>query len=228
MKTLNFFTFLVTFTLLFSSCSTNEPLLSEEPSSDLLDTYKIGRDEHGAYFLDYSIKENTQTETVIDPSTNTKNIYLYPSDKNSSKRKFTQDLTIEDNQFNVGFVNMKSDDQPQISIIDDNRFLAKSSKVNKLDKYSISKNKEGVFILDFSVKNNVRVDFVFNEASKIYEIHLEQGKSPKTVFSRVLEKVDGQALKFDFINHNNTFKTGDDPDDPDGLESNRKPRIIII
>ena len=123
---------------------------------------------------------------------------------------------------------MKSAHQPQISIIDDSRFLAKSSKVNKLDKYSISKNKEGVFILDFSVKKNVRVDFVFNEASKIHEIHLEQGKSPKTVFSRVLEKVDGQALKFDFINHNNTFKTGDDPDDPDGLEVNRKPRIIII
>ena len=106
--------------------------------------------------------------------------------------------------------------------------MSKSSKVNKLDKYSISKNKEGTFILDFSVKNNVRVDFVFNEESKIYEIHLEQGKSTETVFSRVLEKVDGQALKFDFINHNNTFKTGDDPDDPDGLESNRKPRIIII
>ena len=153
---------------------------------------------------------------------------MYSSDNNSSKRKFTQDLTIEDNQFNVGFVNMKSDYQPQISIIDDSRFLAKSSKVNKLDKYSISKNKEGTFILDFSVKNNVRVDFVFNEASKIYEIHLEQGKSTETVFSRVLEKVDGQALKFDFINHNNTFKTGDDPDDPDGLEVNRKPRIIII
>ena len=64
MKTPNFLTFLVTFTLLFSSCSTNETLLSEEQSSDLLDTYKIGRDEHGAYFLDYSIKENTQTETV--------------------------------------------------------------------------------------------------------------------------------------------------------------------
>ena len=228
MKTLNLFAFLVTFTLLFSSCSTNETLLSEEQSSDLLDTYKIGRDENGAYFLDYSLKENTQTETVIDQSTNTKNIYLYSSDNNSSKRKFTQDLTIEDNQFNVGFVNMKSDHQPQISIVDDNRFLAKSSEVNKLNKYSVSRNKEGIFILDFSVKNDVRVDFVFNEESKIYEIHLEQGKSSKTVFSRVLEKVDGQALKFDFINHNNTFKTGDDPDDPDGLEVNRKPRIIII
>jgi len=228
MKTLNLFAFLVTFTLLFSSCSTNETLLSEEQSSDLLDTYKIGRDENGAYFLDYSLKENTQTETVIDQSTNTKNIYLYSSDNNSSKRKFTQDLTIEDNQFNVGFVNMNSDHQPQISIIDDSRFLAKSSKVNKLKRYSISKNKEGTFILDFSVKNDVRVDFVFNEESKIYEIHLEQGKSSETVFSRVLEKVNGQALKFDFINHNKTFKTGDDPDDPDGLEVNRKPRIIII
>ena len=228
MKTLNFFTFLVTFTLLFSSCSTNETLLSEEQSSDLLETYKIGRDENGAYFLDYSLKENTQTETVIDQSTNTKNIYLYSSDNNSSKRKFTQDLTIEDNQFNVGFVNMKSDHQPQISIVDDNRFLAKSSEVNKLNKYSVSRNKEGIFILDFSVKNDVRVDFVFNEESKIYEIHLEQGKSSETVFSRVLEKVNGQALKFDFINHNKTFKTGDDPDDPDGLEVNRKPRIIII
>ena len=228
MKTLNLFAFLVTFTLLFSSCSTNETLLSEEQSSDLLETYKIGRDENGAYFLDYSLKENTQTETVIDQSTNTKNIYLYSSDNNSSKRKFTQDLTIEDNQFNVGFVNMKSDHQPQISIVDDNRFLAKSSEVNKLNKYSVSRNKEGIFILDFSVKNDVRVDFVFNEESKIYEIHLEQGKSSETVFSRVLEKVNGQALKFDFINHNKTFKTGDDPDDPDGLEVNRKPRIIII
>ena len=227
MKTPNLFILLVLFTILLSSCSTNETLLQEEDHANLLDTYKISRDESGVYSLDYNLKENIQTEIFLDQSTNTKNIYLYPSDNNSGSRKFTQDLTIEDNQFNVGFIGLNSDNHPQISIIDDNHSIAKSLQGNKLKTYSISLNKEGAFVLDFSVKNNVRVDFVFNEELKIYEIHLEEGKSSETTFSRVLEKVDGYPLKFDFVNHNEKSHQNK-PANPDGLPSNRRPRAIII
>jgi hypothetical protein len=226
MKTPNLFILLVLFTILLSSCSTNETLLLEE-DSNLLDTYIISRDESGTYALDYILKENIQTEIFLDQSTNTKNIYLYPSDNNTGSRKFTQDLAIEDNQFNVGFVGLNSDNYPQISIEDDNYSLAKSLQGNKLKTYSISLNKEGTFVLDFSVKKNVRVDFVFNEELKIYEIHLEEGKSSETTFSRVLEKVDGYPLKFDFVNHNE-INHQKKPANPDGLPSNRRPRAIII
>ena len=65
MKTPNLFILLLLFTILLSSCSTNETLLLEE-DSNLLDTYIISRDESGTYALDYILKENIQTEIFLD------------------------------------------------------------------------------------------------------------------------------------------------------------------
>ena len=226
MKNINLFALLATFTFIFSSCSTNEVLSPEEQSLDLLKTYTIQRDVNKAYSLVYDLYDDTQTEVVVDKLTNTNSIYLYASDKESS-RKVTQNLMINENQFTVGFIDTNTDNKTQITITDDDLSLRKKSETRKLDSYSISANQNGVYTLDFSVSPGVRVDFVFNEELKTYEIHLEEGKSSEREYSRVLEKVDGQALKFDFVNHNETTLQGK-PNEPDGLGSNRRPRGIIL
>ena len=222
MKNLNLFALLASFTLLLSSCSTNETLVSEEQSLDLLETYTINRDADGAYSLDYSFNGSAETESVIDNNTNTNNIYLYSSD-NQSSSKVTQDLTINGTQLTVGFVDTNSDKSHNITIKDDNISLAKSNNNNKLNDYSISSNLNGTYTLDFSVNNKVRVDFVFNEEIDTYEIHLEEGKTSGVNFSRILEKEEGKALKFDFVNHvESTLAKGET------ISLIRKPQGIIL
>lgn len=222
MKNFSLFALLASFTLVFSSCSTNETLIPEEQSLDLLKTYTIHRDADGAYSLNYNLNSNAATENVLDRATNTNNIYLYSSE-NQSSRKVTQDLTIDGSQLKVGFVDTGADKQPQITIIDDKSSLIKNSN-DKLSDYSISSNQDGTFTLDFSVKKNTRVDFVYNEKIKTYEVHLEEGKSNENNFTRVLEKINGQQLKLDFVNHlsSNLQARGE-------YESiTKKPKVIIL
>ena len=221
MKKLNLFALLASITLLLSSCSTNETLAPEEQSLDLLKTYTINRDANGAYSLDYSLNSDAETESIIDSNTN--NIYLYSSN-NQSSRKVTQDLVIEGTQVTVGFVDANSNNSPQITIIDDNvTTFSKSSDIEMLNEYSISSNEDGTYTLDFSVNKKVRVDFVYNEEIDTYEIHLEEGKTSELSFSRVLEKEEGKALKFDFVNHaENTLAKSET------TLIVRKPRAIIL
>ncbi len=223
MKNLSLFALLASFTLVFSSCSTNETLIPEEQSLDLLKTFTINRDADGAYSVNYDLNGNVQTENVIDRSTNTNNIYLYSSNSQSI-RKITQDLTIDGDQLKVGFVDTGSDKKPHITIFDDNALTAKSPN-EKLKDYSISSNEDGTYTLNFSVKNKVRVDFVYNEDIKTYEIHLEKGKANETQFSRILEKIEGQPLKFDFVNH---LDTNAKSTLEEGITRPRKPRGIIL
>ncbi|WP_158841151.1 hypothetical protein [Polaribacter sp. L3A8] len=219
MKNLNLFVLLVSVALVFSSCSNNETQLPEEQSLDLLKTYTIKRDASGAYSVDFDLNDNAKTETVIDKSIN--NIFLYSSDSETS-RKTTQNLVIDNSELIVGFVDTSSEKSPKIIIKDTNIRLAKSSN-DKLKEYSIKSNEDGTYSLDFSVFENVSVDFVFNEDIKTYEIHLEDGKEGKTNFSRILEKEEGKALKFDFVNHiiNSQAKS-------ESTTIERKPRGIII
>jgi len=200
MKNFNLFALVASLTLVFSSCSTNETLLPEEQSVDLLKTYTIKRDATGAYSIDYDLNSDATSESVLDDSTNTKNIYLYSSD-NQSSRKVTQDLTINGTQLKVGFVDTNTDKSHNITISDDNLTIARKTDNKKLKDYSISSNLDGTYTLDFTVNNKVSVDFVYNDELEVYEIHLEDGKTGDTNFSRVLEKEAGEPLKFDFVNH---------------------------
>ena len=224
MKNFNLFALVASITLVFSSCSTNETILPEEQSLDLLKTYTIKRDANGAYSVDFDLNENGASENVIDNDTNT--FHFYPSDNEMNKR-VSQDLTIDGTQLKVGFVDANSDNSSLITITDDNlKTFSKSSDNEKLKDYSISSNEDGTFNLDFSVKNKVRVDFVYNEDIDTYEIHLEDGKSSETSFSRVLDKEYGQPLKFDFVNHISTNNSAKSVDEITLIE--RKPRGTII
>jgi hypothetical protein len=68
---------------LFSSCSTNEDILQQEPSVDLLKSYTVKRDVTGAYSLDYTLSKNSIAQHKKDGKTNTNEISLYVSDNQS-------------------------------------------------------------------------------------------------------------------------------------------------
>ncbi|RCS26484.1 hypothetical protein DUT90_12055 [Polaribacter sp. WD7] len=225
MKKISLFALVASLTLVFTSCSTNETTVApEDQSLELLKSFKIKRDSNGAYTLDYSLNENVAADNVIDESTNTNNIYLYPSQDKLS-RKVTQDLVIDGEQLKVGFKDAGTS-LSNITIIDDNITLAKNDDYLKLKDYSIESNDDGTFTLDFTVKNKVKVDFVYNEEIETYEIHLEDGKSSEVSFTRILEKEEGKPLKFDFVNHlkNNNLAKGVDLE----YSKPRKPRGIIL
>lgn len=221
MKTFNLLVLAASMTLVFSSCSTNETLLPEEQTVDLLKSYTIQRDASGAYSLDYNLNDDATTEKVVSSETNTNEFYLYSTEGKTS-RKATQELVIDGTELKIGFIDASSNKLPQITITDDNLSLARSSN-KKLKDYSITSNEDGTYNLDFSVNDKVRVDFVYNEAIKTYEIHLEEGKSSETNFSRVLEKEIGQPLQFDFVNHIENTQAK-------GLLASiiRKPRGVIL
>jgi hypothetical protein len=225
MKNFNLFVLLASVVLVFSSCSNNDAQLTDDQSLDLLESFTINRDSNGAYSLDYNLSDNAKTETVVDEKVN--NIFLYSSSSQTSRR-VTQDLLIDGTELKVGFVDTKSDISHNITIKDDNIFLAKDADTgnSKLNDYSISSNFDGTYTLEFSVKNNVRVDFVFNEEIDTYEVHLEEGKLGESNFSKVLEKEEGKALRFDFVNHIVNTQAKSEKTSASSFE--RKPRGIIL
>ena len=224
MKTFKLVTLFFSIAIIFASCSTNETTLPKEQSLDLLKSYSIERDANGAYSLDFDLYDNAISENVIDHDTNTNQFYLYPSDNQMNKR-VSEELTIDGTQLKIGFVDTNSNNLPRITIIDDNITLAKSSAENvMLNEYSFSSNEDGTYNLDFSVKNNVSVDFIYNEDIDTYEIHLEEGKTTETSFTRILEKKEGQLLKFDFVNHITTNTSAKSEGE---AIIKRKPRVII-
>jgi len=119
---------------------------------------------------------------------------LYASN-NESSRRVSQDLTFTDgSQIKVGFVDTNSDQKETISIEDDNSSLRRSGS-DKLKGFSVSKESDGTYKLNYTLNDGFVQDLVFNEDEKEYEVHLDSGKSTETEFTIFLEKQLGQPLK---------------------------------
>ena len=131
-------------------------------------------------------------------------------------------MLIDDTQLKVNIVDENSKMKSRISLFDDNISLLRKGSNSMLASFSIQKNKDNGYNLDFDVKKNVNVSFVYNEAISTYEVHLEKGSDGEISYSRTFEKKEGQQLKIDFVNHigNARAKTLE-------LIEIRKPIIII-
>jgi hypothetical protein len=211
--------------LVFTSCSNDENgTLSNSENAKLLETFELKRDAFGAYSID-GIANSAQIDKTLDVTTNKKQLNLYPSD-NDNLTKFTEELAIESSEFKVVIKDMNTNKFVNIAVYDDNAYLVKKTTEIKLSNYDVSRNEDGLYKLDFEVKNNTDVSFVYNEDDNAYEVHLEEGNGQVQNFSRVLELVEGQKLKLNFINHlsNQNAKSGDDDPKPVII---RKPVIII-
>ena len=206
MKNFNLLALATVFSLVLSSCSSNEELLPQETSTDLLKSYTVKRDKNGSYSLDYRLSDNAIAQNNKNIKSNTNEVYLYSSDNRLSARNESQGLSIENNKLKVGFVDTNSGRTPQIIVEDENIVMSRDSSDDRLlDDYSITGNEDGTYDLVFNVKNKVEVDFVFNEEENVYEIHLEKVNGTESNFERTFTKDEGVDLKIAFVNH---FQTG--------------------
>lgn len=223
MKKIKLLLFVASISLVFSSCSNEETSLSNDLNSKLLKSYNIKRDATGAYSVDYDLYSNAIVSKSEDVNSSLKEFSLYPTDKETPK-KLDETLLINNNQLKIGFIDNNTSKKQYVTVFDDDITLSKkTSDKSLLKSYDITSNEDGTYTLDFTVKNNSNVAFVFNEEQSTYEIHLEKGKNSETTFERTFEKKEGELLKIDFVNHvtNQNAKN-------DALEALiRKPVIII-
>lgn len=206
----------------FTSCSSNETLdLNPEAKAELLKTFKVQKDINGMYSLDYTVNSNT---TVQKPKSvnNSNEIFLF-SGEVAGKEAYNETLAIEDNKLSVDFV---SDNNFRTSFIveDDNIVLEKGRENAFLQGYSLERNEDGTYQLDFTVRDGINVSFVYNEAEGAYEINLKEEKSNnnQTTFSKTFVK-DANDLKIDFVN----FLDSQNRETTD-ITRPKRPRMIVV
>ena len=206
--------------IVFTSCSTDENVVLDNPNSQLLRSFEVKKDINGKYYLDLDLNEDTKVDKVFNSTTNTNQLHLFPSDAKTD-RNLLENFELSNSELKIAIVDAKSSSKKPSSIIitDDNIALAKGNS-KELTSYAVSGNEDGTYQLNFTVTDNVNVDFVYNDTIDTYEVHLQNGKNNGTTFSRNFEKEDGKMLRIDFVNHlkgNNAGKA----------ELIRKPKIII-
>ncbi|AQS93932.1 hypothetical protein BXQ17_07610 [Polaribacter sp. BM10] len=211
--------------LTLSACSSNESILPVEESENALKSYKIKRDATGAYSIDLDVDENVKTQAFKNEETNKNEFHFYESDNQASKKQ-SKELLIDDQELSIGFVDTRSNKTSNISIIDDNIEMAKKNLDDTfLSEYSITSNEDGTYDLDFTVKNQTTVDFIYNEETSIYEIHLEKGKSSETIYSRNFTKLEGEVLRIDFVNH--FVNILESKSSQESMRVSRTPRVLV-
>lgn len=228
MKTIKllFLTILSTFVL--TSCSVNENLPSEASEAKLLKSYKVKKDISGAYSIEYDLEKNTIAEKVLNYKTKTNEFHFYESDLVISKR-VSDELFMDTKKLSISFIYANALINSNITIVDDvaSKEKTNAKKTKMLLEYSFYNMGSGTFTLDFKVKDKVNVDFVYNEDLGVHEIHLEKGKSNVTEFSRNLEKLEGEILRIDFVNHIKSYSAKGQKSGG-VVASRRKPRVIIV
>ena len=220
MKKIKLLALVAVLSLAFTACSSEDNLVPEEQNSVSLKTVQVKKDYNGDYYLDFTTKNDAKVDKVFDQTTNTNNFFISSASAKTTT-KFTENLSINNSELKIGFVDMSSSGKKSISIVDDNIALAKGNS-RGLTSYDITSQENGLVTLDFSVSNGISVDFTYNEDIDTYEIHLDNGKSSTTTFSRNFEIQQGGVLRIDFVNHykNQSSKS-------ETLETERKPRVVI-
>jgi len=226
MKNIKLLSLLVLSAVVLSACSNNENLLTETEQKNSLKSYQVKRDASGAYSIDYELERDVKSQRVKNLDTNVNEFHLYPSDFENSKKQ-SEELFIDGNRLSIGFIDTRTNNKANITIEDSPALSIKTAAKNSemLSNYSIMSNEDGTFTLEFEVNNQVAVDFVYVEDTGIYEIHLQEGKSDETVFSRSLEKTARKALKIDFVNHLDDNSSSKSMGAKASIK--RKPRVVI-
>jgi len=221
MKTIKFFSVITLITLALTSCSNEDAGLTTDQNTKLLKTFKVQRDATGAYSVDFNVSDNTKVDEVINVNDNSKQYFLYSSD-NATENNISHDVSVINDQIKIGFVDTQASTSRSVNIIDDINLAKKSGSSLRLLSYSVVSNENGAHNLDFTVKENTTVSYVYNEEIKVHEVHLRAGKRGEVDFSRSLEKLEGEALKIDFVNHmgNSNAKSYKEV-------LIRKPRVIV-
>ena len=209
MKKLSLTTLLIIITLGFSSCSVEEDPILEEPTGRQFEKVTVKRDASGAYSLDMQLNDGVGADVVENEKANRKDFNLFNSDFDR-KRSYNEDLSLNgQDSFSVGVNNtVNNKNTSTLTIFDNDISFNKASNDDHLKNYEVTNHGDGTFDLEFSVDDNIDVDFVLNEDTGVFEIHLEPGEGNESEFFRTLEKEDGEQLRIEFVNYYNRSATG--------------------
>ncbi|KAB1154175.1 hypothetical protein F7018_14455 [Tenacibaculum aiptasiae] len=213
--------FILALSIILGSCSSNENEgLINNAQENLLKSYTLKKDSSGDYSIDFNTTNNTDVTTVknVDSS----NEIILSEANHSTINKHSNDFAIENNQLKIGFLESNKGKRTKIYIEDENITFAKKGVTEFLNSYSITKNEDGTFQLDFVINDNVSTDFVYNEELEAYEVHLANGESKQKEFTRELTVPYSGIIKINFVNHKFQGKSY-------SLEVvEKKPRAIIV
>ncbi|CAL2103637.1 conserved exported protein of unknown function [Tenacibaculum sp. 190130A14a] len=208
--------------LVFASCSSNEGEVIEnnKPGQKLLTSYTLKRDGSGAYSVDFDVNNNTEVATF--KGKNNSNDILLSESSTPTKRSYSNEYAIENDQLQIGFIENNSGRKRRITVTDDNITFAKGTVTEFLNSYSITSNEDNTYQLDFKVNEDVQTEFIYNEDIETYEIHLSKGEAKQQSFSRHFESLNSGVLKINFVNHKEVVAKTEE-----SSETGRKPRIVI-
>ena len=210
--------YILAFSLVFVSCSSNEgEIVNNEPQQKLLNSYTLKRDGSGAYSIDFNV--NTDTDVATYKGNDNSNDIVLSAAKTSTKREYSNEYAIENDHLKIGFIENNSGKKTRISVKDDNITFAKGTVTEFLNSYSVTSNEDGTYQLDFKVNDNVTTEFIYNEDKDIYEVHLSTGAAKQKEFSRDFVMPNSGVLKINFVNHKYSAKT---------TETTTKPDLEII
>ncbi len=223
MKKINLF-FATLSIVLLASCSSNEGDINtlqniENTETSQLKSYTLKRNADGSYYMDFDVAENTQIDTY-KKADNSNEIVLSEGNQVTASRQGTE-FTLDNNLLKVNILEAKNGKKSYISVEDDGINKSGRGVTEFLYDYSITKNIDGTFTLDFEVNDNVTTDFVYNKNENIYEVHLKSGKSTNKTFSRNLDILQNGILKIDFVNHKNARSS-------ESEFATRKPKAIVV
>lgn len=205
-------------TLIFASCSSTEndaELLQKNETK--LKSYTLKRDANGRYSIDFDVKENTEVSTFKNSDKSNEIILSEAVQKQA--QKYSNNFNLENDLLKIGFLEENNGKKTQITVEDENIIFAKKGITEFLNNYSVTKNDDGTFNLDFEVNENVQTEFVYNELKEIYEVHLSNGQSKKQIFSRTMKVPLSNILKINFVNHKYSGRSEE--------YVNGKPKVII-
>jgi len=221
MKNLSLTTLLILITLGFSSCSQYDSILLEEPTAeDMLKSFNLNKSRSGDYSLDYQLGNGVSADNVLDRKTNTSNIYLYSSEI-SQTRGMNEDLAIQDGQLTVSFNNAESEEKVHsITVLDDD-IKTRGQENENLQSWGMTGNGDGTFDLNFVVRDDIGVDFIYDDDRNVYEVHLTNNlNASQSEFIQTFTKENGVALKIEFVNYTNASRS-------ESESAERKPKLIV-
>ncbi|WP_075341635.1 hypothetical protein [Tenacibaculum agarivorans] len=192
--------FLLVLVTALTSCSTDDTPIINESNQPLLKSYKISRDANGVYTVDYKLADGANGEFIKDVETNTNNFYAYEDAAASATTK-NANLNLSNKELKLGV--FENDAQRRsITVEDENIVLAKGVvSTNYLETYSIEHLGSDEYVLDFTIRDGVNASFEYNADENIFEVHLKEGKSNGTNFTKLYKKSPSLPLRIDFVNY---------------------------
>ncbi|CAM1333897.1 hypothetical protein [Tenacibaculum aestuariivivum] len=204
---------------IITSCSSDDSQVTTS-NDQLLLSYTLHRDSKGKYSIDFNTTKNTDVITI--KNSNQSNEIILTEANYKTKKSHSNSFIIEKELLKIGFLDENKGKRTQITIEDENNTFSRTNITEFLNSYSITKNEDDTFLLNFKVNDNVITKFIYNKNIETYEVHLSKGRAKQKDFSRIINILSEDGLlKVDFVNHKYSEKIKG----PTGAP--RKPRFII-